>query len=407
MKIRIIITVFLVIFSAYSLTAKEKLDLKIGTYENPPKIFTDENGEISGFWAEITKYIAQQENWEIKWIPGSWNQCLQKLENNEIDIMVDVGFTPARAKRFAFSQKSIQISWTRIYRQSGSDIESILDLEGKVIAGLKGSFDLNGPEGLKAVSHKFDIDCEIIEMESYIQVFDALENGEIDAGIVDKDFGNINETNFSIERTPIVLQPAKMQYAFPKNSPLTPKLMNIIDYQIDLIKSDKNSIYYQSLDKYFTGSEKIEIFTLWLQIVLIILFLLAALFLVFNGFLKKQVKIKTDELREDIAKRKATEKALRENEEKYRKLIETTSEGVWLISSEKKTIEVNQSLCDMLGYSEDEMIGKTPLDFVDENNSKIFTEQILLSKSTKHRTYEILLKRKNGIRAMLIIILKS
>ena len=89
-------------------------------------------------------------------------------------------------------------------------------------------------------------------------------------------------------------------------------------------------------------------------------------------------------------------KTLKESEEKHRKLIETTSEGFWLISSEKKTIDVNQSLCDMIGYSRNEMIGKTPFDFVDEVNRKIFVEQILLSKSTKHSTYEISLKKKNG-----------
>ena len=98
----------------------------------------------------------------------------------------------------------------------------------------------------------------------------------------------------------------------------------------------------------------------------------------------------------DITERKQTEKALKTSEEKHRKLIETTSEGFWLISSEKKTIDVNQSLCNMLGYSKKEMIGKTPLDFVDSENKEIFTKQILKSKITKHRAYEISLKKKNG-----------
>ncbi|MCD4672850.1 MAG: PAS domain S-box protein, partial [Anaerolineaceae bacterium] len=70
----------------------------------------------------------------------------------------------------------------------------------------------------------------------------------------------------------------------------------------------------------------------------------------------------------DITERKQAKRALRESEEKYRKLIETTSEGVWLIDSEKKTVDVNQSLCNMLGYSRNEMIGKTPMEFVDAEN---------------------------------------
>jgi len=88
---------------------------------------------------------------------------------------------------------------------------------------------------------------------------------------------------------------------------------------------------------------------------------------------------------------------IRESEEKYRKLISTTSEGFWLLNNEKKTIEVNQAFSDMLGYSNDEMLGKTPFDFVDEENLKIFKEQTSQITSTIHRTYEISLKKKNGI----------
>jgi len=98
----------------------------------------------------------------------------------------------------------------------------------------------------------------------------------------------------------------------------------------------------------------------------------------------------------DITERNKALELLQESEEKHRKLIETTSEGFWLINEERVNIDVNQSLCDMLGYSRDEMIGKEPSDFVDKVNNEILTKQIILSKTTKHRTYEISLKRKNG-----------
>jgi len=96
------------------------------------------------------------------------------------------------------------------------------------------------------------------------------------------------------------------------------------------------------------------------------------------------------------ADRKKTEACLRESEKKYRSLLETTSEGFWLINSDLKTVEVNQSLCEMLGYRQEEMIGKTPFDFVDDDNRKIFIEQTSKISDTTHRTYKITLKKKNG-----------
>ena len=34
--------------------------IRIGIYENAPKIFTDKDGNATGFWAEITEYIARE-----------------------------------------------------------------------------------------------------------------------------------------------------------------------------------------------------------------------------------------------------------------------------------------------------------------------------------------------------------
>lgn len=100
---------------------------------------------------------------------------------------------------------------------------------------------------------------------------------------------------------------------------------------------------------------------------------------------------------EDITERKLANAALKEIEEKYRKLIETTSEGFWLINSKSETVDVNQSLCNMLGYSKEEIIGKTPFDFVDDENLKIFKNQISQASRQQHRNYEILLNGKNNV----------
>jgi two-component system, cell cycle sensor histidine kinase and response regulator CckA len=119
--------------------------------------------------------------------------------------------------------------------------------------------------------------------------------------------------------------------------------------------------------------------------------------------LEQRVKERTAELvvankklERQIKERKQAEESLRESERKYRTLLETASEGCWMLNPELKTIEVNESLCKMLGYSPDEMLGKTPFDFTDDENRKIFIEQTSKISATDHRSYEITLKKKNG-----------
>jgi PAS domain S-box-containing protein len=98
----------------------------------------------------------------------------------------------------------------------------------------------------------------------------------------------------------------------------------------------------------------------------------------------------------DITEQRQTEEELRKSEEKYRTLLETTLQGCWLLNPELKTVEVNRSICKMLGYRPDEILGKTPFDFVDDENRKIFVEQTSKISTTSHRSYEITLKKKDG-----------
>jgi len=68
----------------------------------------------------------------------------------------------------------------------------------------------------------------------------------------------------------------------------------------------------------------------------------------------------------EISDRKQAEEALRESEEKYRCIVDTADEGIWMIDAESKTTFANQKMADMLGYTTDEMMGKTLFDFMDE-----------------------------------------
>jgi len=86
---------------------------------------------------------------------------------------------------------------------------------------------------------------------------------------------------------------------------------------------------------------------------------------------------------------------LHEREEKYRKLIETTSAGYWQVDENDRTIEVNQALCDMIGYEEHEIIGKTPVGFFENQLKKEYKKLLEQSSQTPDRSYEITFVKKN------------
>jgi len=98
----------------------------------------------------------------------------------------------------------------------------------------------------------------------------------------------------------------------------------------------------------------------------------------------------------DITERKKIEEALKLSEKQHREIIASTQEGYWLVNKDRETVNVNESLCQMLGYTREEMLSKSPLEFVDEENAKIFKKQMGTMETSPHRNYEITLLRKDG-----------
>ena len=84
-------------------TPPAPLIIRVGAYENQPKIYTDESGKIVGLFPDVLTYIAQKEGWVLKYVHGTWSQCLERLEKNEIDLMSDVAFSEKRAQKYNFS----------------------------------------------------------------------------------------------------------------------------------------------------------------------------------------------------------------------------------------------------------------------------------------------------------------
>ena len=64
--------------------------------------------------------------------------------------------------------------------------------------------------------------------------------------------------------------------------------------------------------------------------------------------------------------RDAADRALQQSEARYRLMVDTAYEGVWLIDAEGRTTFANRRMGEMLGYTTDEMMGKSMFDVMDD-----------------------------------------
>jgi len=79
---------------------------------------------------------------------------------------------------------------------------------------------------------------------------------------------------------------------------------------------------------------------------------------------KKNEMIGTVHIAQDITERKRAEEALRRSEQRFRNLVETTSDWVWEVDQNGVYTYVSPRIHDLLGYRPEEVIGKTPFDLM-------------------------------------------
>ena len=91
----------------------------------------------------------------------------------------------------------------------------------------------------------------------------------------------------------------------------------------------------------------------------------------------------------DITERKRTEEALREAEERFRRSFDDAAIGMALVGTDGRFLRTNRSLCDMLGYREVELLGKTFQDITHPDDLDADLDQVRRMLVGEIRTYQM------------------
>jgi len=100
-----------------------------------------------------------------------------------------------------------------------------------------------------------------------------------------------------------------------------------------------------------------------------------------------------EHLEREVVRRTAE---LGESEERFRRIVETAQEGIWVIDGEMVTTYVNRRLAEMLGYKAEELIGHPLLKFMDEAARVEKLQHIQRRRQGVREQYEFCFRRKDG-----------
>ena len=359
--------------------------VRVGLYENKPKIFTNEEGQPSGIFIDILEKIALFQNWELVYVSCDWSDCLCALEEGRIDLMPDVAFSPERSRLYDFNEQPVLESWSRLYGQSGTKIEKMADLHGRQIALLEGSIQ---ESFLKQLLNGFGYEAIYIPVNSYGEAFQFVVEGKADLAVANHFFGDYYYHEYRLTKTPIVFNATTLHFASGKGQ--HPDLLEAIDRQLKYMKSEPHSSYYQALDHWMERPPKV-VFPRYLCWLMFIIGGFLALAFIVIVLLRLQVRSRTRHLDQ-------TQETLQNQHRELEQVFETLPEALIYMDLECRIVRVNSAFVNIFQYPLEAVQGKKmALLYV---NSSDYEEQVHKRYNTyaqpSYESFKVEYRRKNG-----------
>ncbi|MBE9176886.1 PAS domain S-box protein, partial [Synechocystis salina LEGE 06155] len=105
----------------------------------------------------------------------------------------------------------------------------------------------------------------------------------------------------------------------------------------------------------------------------------------------------------NITRRKILEQQRSQLEKNYKQFVDNTAEGIWIIDMEGKTTFVNQTMADNLGYSCEEIDGKSFLDFMRPEDAQLAREKLNSRLQGRKEVHDFCFLHKNGSEVWFLI----
>jgi signal transduction histidine kinase/ABC-type amino acid transport substrate-binding protein len=345
----------------------------VGVYQNSPLCFSDKHNKEKGIFIDVLSYIAKAYDWDLHYKIDSWNNCLKDLKSQKIDLMCGIAATPERKNEYFFNQEHIMLDWGQIYLPKKSNIQSILDLNNKRIATVRGGILL---PNLQNLLNAFDITCQFVLVESAHEVFDLIESNLVDAGTFLRLYGVKFTHHHNVKPSPIVFSPLHLGVATA--NPNKKYLLDKIDSQLIKLKELDGSVYYKSIDHWLRKSNTTWYLPQWFYGILLGVACVLIFLLIISFVLKYQIAQRTIQLHyqnEELQKKESLLRTIAENyPNSYLSIIENNMTVRFSSGQEFKRLNISPEVYN--GKHVNEIFGEHTA-FVTQQYQKTFSGEII------------------------------
>lgn len=223
--------------------------------------YVTENGMRKGYSYELLETLAGYTGWNFEYVDCNWSDCIEKLQDGEVDILGDIAYTEERTDMMLFSDEPMGVEKYYLYANFSNDDISSADfqtLNGKrigVLIGAKPEAMLTEWElknGLKTIH---------VNIESNEDVLTKLENGEIDC------FVSLEESFWADKDVSTITRIGKSNIYFVINND-HPEIKKELELAMHQLEEDR-PFYLSDLYKQYFSSDYTPVLSseekLWLE----------------------------------------------------------------------------------------------------------------------------------------------
>ncbi len=267
--------------------------VRVGIYQNSPKVFRDDEGIARGIFVEIIEAIAQSENLEICYVYGTWSENIRRLDNHEIDVMVDMSYSDKRAANYVLGSAPVLESWLDVYSTPQRRIHALHDLNGKNIAVLEGSMQEQYLR--EEIGQTLGIKFTLIPCPDYAATVQAIRSGRAELMVADRFFSFSPARDADIVPAYVVFRPGGLYFAFPRG--VNPGLVQVFNRHVAAMKNNPRSVYYAALRRWLDIKPR-TLIPPYIKVMLLAVSGLLAVIGLVAFVLRRQVSAQTRSLRE-------------------------------------------------------------------------------------------------------------
>ncbi len=337
-----------------------------------------EDNRMKGIMGDYLDIVAKKTNLKFRFIPSdSWFHVLEQFKERKIDLVPGVGSSPQELELGSISRMYAKYPMVIVTDDSFTYLDNLNDLKDKVVAV---------PQHY--TSYNFIVenypDIKLITTKNIPEALLLVEEKKADAfvGHIATSLYYLSELHLqNLKVSGITKFEFEHHYLVQEDNPI---LLSIINKTFDSI----------------TSKERKEIYSKWVQTTKVersIDYTLTILVTIFFIIIIALIIFWMKKLKNEIKRRKESEKRLKISTDKLMGLYKLSPLGIALIDMDGKFIEFNDSFVKICGYSKEELLELdsrilTPKEYEEEENRQL---QYLL-KNSFFSSYEKEFIQKDG-----------